>query len=480
MSPSPSSEEPPKPPRPQQLTVRWEHFRSLTDTGDLEFRPLTILLGANNAGKTSVMAPLLLLKQSLESETGESALLLTGPTLDLGTFSDVVQAHDPNGSFTFTLKWAPARQNAEVKPPPYHRPGALSLRFINGERPHEVRLDRFQVKDIHGQRLLLRSLSKTGKYTLRLATAQDGSWPDLNDASRKAARQARIEIKDARPLDFLFKSEVALRVAFSQTEQGDGEAIGPLFDPDVRWYFTITGYVEQEIANICRAMHYVGPLREPPRRIYELGGEMPREVGRRGENTPEILFRWREDDAKISKVHGWLSTFGYDERLTWMEYGDTAFGMFVRRAPETAPTSFLDLGFGMSQILPLIVQGLAATPGDRILIEQPEIHLNPRLQAKVGDLLKGIVDSGVGVVVETHSEHLLLRIRRLIAERKLDTEDVALYYIDRSGDSSVVRRIAITESGYIAPEDWPANFFDDGLRESLGLATAQARLNPRA
>jgi hypothetical protein len=402
------------------------------------------------------------------------------PCLTFGTFSDVVQAHDPLGSFNFTLQWAKGREGAEVKPAPAHRPGSLSLRFINGERPHEVRLSRFHVKDLHGQRLLLRSLKGDGNYTLRLASSHSGNWPEPSDASRKAARRARKDIRSARPLDFVFKSGVALQAAFAPTEEGDPEAIGPLFDPEVRWYFTITNYVEGIVADICRTMYYVGPLREPPRRMYELGGEMPREVGRRGEHTPEILFRWREDEARIADVHRWLSHFGYDERLTWKEYGETAFGMFVCRTPDSAPTSFLDLGFGMSQILPLIVQGLQAGGGDRIIIEQPEIHLNPRLQAKVGDLLKEIVDSGVDVIVETHSEHLLLRIRRLIAENKLNSDDVALYFVDRTGDSSVVRRIALAQNGHISPQDWPADFFDDGLRESLGLASAQARIRPSA
>jgi predicted ATPase len=132
------------------------------------------------------------------------------------------------------------------------------------------------------------------------------------------------------------------------------------------------------------------------------------------------------------------------------------------------------MGFGLSQVLPLIVQGLYAAPGSWLVVEQPEIHLNPRLQARLGDLVVALNERSVGVILETHSDHLLLRLRRLLAQDEIEDDDFGLYFVDRDGNKSRVREVSVDQTGYIDPERWPVDFFDDSLRESLALALAQA------
>jgi predicted ATPase len=139
-------------------------------------------------------------------------------------------------------------------------------------------------------------------------------------------------------------------------------------------------------------------------------------------------------------------------------------------------TNFADSGFGASQVLPLIVQGLTAEPQSLIIAEQPEIHLNPRLQCVLASLFGAIIQRGCRLLVETHSEHLLLAIRLLIASRKLDASKVALYFVEKAGDgSSMVRQVPIDTIGGISSESWPKGFFEDSLQQSLALAEAQAR-----
>jgi hypothetical protein len=458
------------------LAIRWQRFRSLNDTGWLPLRPITILLGANNAGKTSILAPLLLLKQSLDSETGESGLLTTGPLADLGTFSDIVLGHDPSGSFELSIRWHDhGKPPSDAASPPAHSPGSLDLTFIKGSRPHQIDLARYVVRDYFRRRLLLRSRRTDGSYTLSMAhprPREQSRTPDI--AERRSIRAMRKAMKSDIPMDFLFKGRNLLRAGLQAPRPAKHEALAFFMDSQLELYSSIVNFVDLSITDIFGSLYYVGPLRESPRRIYDVSGETPREVGRRGEFTPEILFRWRNDKDKIDAVHRWLSVFGFNESLTWKEYGETAFGMYIQKKQDDTPTSFLDVGFGMSQVLPLIVQGLDADAGDRIVIEQPEIHLNPNLQAKIADLLVHFASNEVGVIVETHSEHLLLRLRRLIAEGEVDSQDVALYFVEREGEVSSVRPIDLTPNGHIAPKDWPKGFFDDALRESLGLASAQA------
>jgi len=133
----------------------------------------------------------------------------------------------------------------------------------------------------------------------------------------------------------------------------------------------------------------------------------------------------------------------------------------------------------MSQVLPLIVQGLLAEPGDWIVMEQPEIHLNPRLQAALADLFADIVRRDVGLIIESHSEHLLLRLRRLMAEDKLDEGAVGLYFVEQDNGISSVRDVGVDNVGRIKADDWPRGFFADSLRESMALADEQRRAQKR-
>lgn len=184
-----------------------------------------------------------------------------------------------------------------------------------------------------------------------------------------------------------------------------------------------------------------------------------------------------ERPADGDEVHEWLRRFGFRERVVLEPTGFGGFSLLLA-ADGDARTSFIDTGFGMSQVLPLIVQGVTAAPRKWIITEQPEIHLNPRLQAELPDLFISWVRDGSGVLVETHSEHFLLRLRRLVAAGEIDAAQVALYFVEREDGASQVREIPIEESGRIDPSSWPHGFFEDSLREALTLAQLQAKHRP--
>jgi predicted ATPase len=217
-------------------------------------------------------------------------------------------------------------------------------------------------------------------------------------------------------------------------------------------------------------------LREAPRRFYELSGDVPLQVGVKGELAPELLMR---DGNLLEEVNKWMARLGFGGWLEChgLDPSHDVFQLTYRWDGASPETNFADTGFGISQLLPLITQ-LVALRRNRILIsEQPEIHLNPAAQAVVADLLTEVVRRRARVIVETHSEHLLLRLRYLVAENKLDATDFAIYYVERSPGSSVshIRRVEIQENGHIEPKNWPKGFFAESFRESMALASSQAR-----
>jgi predicted ATPase len=193
-------------------------------------------------------------------------------------------------------------------------------------------------------------------------------------------------------------------------------------------------------------------------------------VGSRGEYAPEVLYRL--DDAETKKqINRWLNQFGLGRSYTFSELGMEAFSLLFERKPGL-PVNISDTGFGVSQVMPFIVQTAVEEP-TLLITEQPEIHLNPRLQSLLADLFLDLAERRHYVLAETHSEHLVLRLRRLIAEGQIASSRVALYYVAWNEGESEVRRVPIDDSGYIDPADWPSGFFDESLSQAVGLAAAQ-------
>ncbi len=134
------------------------------------------------------------------------------------------------------------------------------------------------------------------------------------------------------------------------------------------------------------------------------------------------------------------------------------------------------MGFGVSQVLPVIVALLVAQPGQLVYIEQPEIHLHPRAQIALAEIFADAANRGVRVVVETHSELFLLGIQALVAEDKLDSQSVKLHWFTRNPDgSSKVTSAELDETGAFG--DWPEDFGSTALAlENRYLSAAEAKL----
>ena len=456
------------------LGIRWRQFRGFEDTQWLRLKPLTILLGANSSGKSSLIAPLLLMKQSLDSQTGRNALLTRGDYVNVGSFRDFAHDHRLDATVSLGIRWHSHPASQAKRPVGEYTPGGVELGFVRGDDLHQVKLKSYRVDDLYRRVMLHRVLAEDERYTLRMARIpkrarradSKGKRAEVNQAMRAAAREAR-------PVDFLFTSAAVRHAAIDAGTDGDAPTFPALLDDDrIRFYCQIVDYVQLRIEDIATNLYFLGPLREPPKRVYELSGEMPPDVGTRGEHAPEILYRWRNDEQRSDEVKTWLRHFGFSDEIRFEAVGDEGFALSF--GSKGRANSVLDVGFGLSQILPLIVQGLRAPPLSWLIVEQPEIHLNPRLQAALADLLVGLSKRDVGLIIETHSEHLLLRLRRLLADDSIAVSDVGLHFVERSGTTSLVREVPLDQSGYVEPKDWPQGFFDDSLRESLGLAQAQA------
>lgn len=251
-----------------------------------------------------------------------------------------------------------------------------------------------------------------------------------------------------------------------------------------------------DLENFLSPLSHVGPLRENPERIYFGAGGDPETVGEKGQNIPNILFKDKQARGSelTERTNEWLQESGFDCQIDVSEVG--VGDMYQLEVLEDGlSVNLADTGFGLSQILPIIIEcirleikqanddeqstwtmlqdgmfrvGRQQNKTYLNLIEQPEIHLNPQMHADVSEFFIETVDSGINLIVETHSEHILTRVQRRVADDTIeDEENVTIYFVSKNGKSSKIEEINISETGEFS--NWPDGFFEDDFEDAMAI-----------
>ena len=251
----------------------------------------------------------------------------------------------------------------------------------------------------------------------------------------------------------------------------------------------------QQIRRVFRSqIFYLGPLRDDPRTIYAIP-PLPnqRDVGLKGEYTAAMLeihqnliidyplpppLEKFDGVYKIKRgklgeaVRLWLDRMGLAKSFNTTMTSKVGYQLEVRPEGVKQDLDLMSLGVGVSQVLPTIVMALLAPEDSVLIFEQPEVHLHPKVQSVLGDFFLGIVGCGKQCIVETHSEHLINRIRRRIAESrdKKILQQLQIYFVELEDGVSQFRPVKPNEFGAIM--DWPTDFFDEAEKESSALIRA--------
>jgi len=236
-------------------------------------------------------------------------------------------------------------------------------------------------------------------------------------------------------------------------------------------------------------IYYLGPLRAVPRRDYRWTGSGRYGVGDQGQFTMDAILKASQRGWQSQPTDGqsmpfqesiayWLKKLGLVDSFEVREIraGSKLFEAVVKQSPSAPEANLVDVGFGVSQILPVLVLLYYVPEGSIILMEQPEIHLHPSAQSGLADvILSASLQRGIQVVVESHSEHLLRRLQRRVAEGDIQgtpvaASDARLYFVESEDHEAKLNSLKLNEFGGI--ENWPEDFFGDEMGEMAAIHRA--------
>lgn len=447
--------------------LRLQNFKAWDDTGDVELAPLTILFGANSSGKSSLHQFLLMLRQTVESPD-RRRVLNTGDDrtpVDLGGYSSLLRNGNVDVPLAFELDWRrdrPLTVDYQGDGTRFHGTdmGFRAAISATSDAPPRVRVDGYEYR-----------LTSSAGDTLRLGSARDGGDYAVHASGIELVRTLGRQWPVSPPSQFhAFPDDLPTRYQFLD------------FAADLTLAF------EEQLL----AVNYLGPLRTRPRRTYRWSGEEVSHVGWSGEYTVDALLAGRDRRYGVAPdqetvplqvlVAEWLQKLGVIDTFTVtpIGVGRDEYEVRVTTPGGSREVLLTDVGFGVSQVLPVIVEAFYAAPGSTVVVEQPEIHLHPAVQSGLADLFLDAIAAredgrprNTQFIIESHSEHLLRRLLRRIAEGTVDPADVRCYTVNPGERGSIIEPLAVDEYGNVT--NWPENFFGDPAADLIAQSRSARR-----
>ncbi|GAB2811395.1 hypothetical protein GCM10022221_06070 [Actinocorallia aurea] len=421
------------------LRMAVENYRCFKERQELDLRPITLILGKNNSGKSALTRLPLLLETGLRTD---STLPLDLDQLgdDPPDFLDLVYGRNPHRSLNLGFTSSYGDSVFDVR---------ATVQNIDEKRTQFVK--NLSVSD--GAQMM--ALSWTGDFTPRKYAVSGGG------------------IRAGAEMEIGFRGLLPAAQVFPDLD----ETVSRARRPDRR--IGVQAMIRGTRMSVGAAQ-YLGPYRARPSRLTRLPSRLAAQVGTAGENAAGMLVNdhVRRDGSLLHEVNELLRG-GLGEWRVEVEPQGPLYAVVLQSTVNPEVTvNLVDSGTGVAQVLPLVVQQAQHSlrsdgEGPLQIIEEPELHLHPAFHALLGDLFLEGIQRGGRFLVETHSETLLLRLRRRIAEGLLASSDLAVYFVEHDDGSSRARRIHVDEYGDL--DYWPDDVFSEDFTETKKLVQAQLK-----
>lgn len=406
-------------------------FKSIARETSIDIRSLTVLAGANSSGNSSMMQPLLLLKQTFEALYDPGILLLDGPHVKFTNFDQMISVHRLNNPMSFGYE-------------------------VNKKYEIINYYERSKLEKTHYR-------TKSNGYEIKEKMEE----ADERKIGRECKDYLSIVVNKVKDIKMKYYIRRGFFVCYCECET-------------YRFDYPVSGRLEL-VGSIQSCIHVPG-LRGNPERSYPRSSIGPLFSGPFTPYTASVIEEWQNSDpSRFEMLHGYLKKIGVSQieaipinsayielKISRLELSDN------EKTDDTVNVA--DVGSGISHNIPVFVALVAAKPGQLVYIEQPELHLHPKAQRAMAHILVDAAKRGVKVVVETHSHLLLLGIQTLIAKGEIDPDDVALHWFTRDPKTGVteVKTAELDASGAFG--EWPEDFSDTELdteKEYLDAAGAK-------
>lgn len=434
---------------------------------DMQLGRVTGLFGTNSSGKSSILQFLLMLKQTKEA-TDRGLVLDLGAQnqlINLGSFKDLIYKHQENIPLKWKLAW-------KLDDSPINL-FCTSVEVILKNKVMKVQslIHEFQPEYLFK---IQADDTSTGKYDVEMVSPN----PLRNTENHLHPFNAPPYLDS---ITEIVNDDPQIRETFCT-------AFPPIkthLFPNESTLKQNTGFIEFEYEKMMAKIYYLGPLREYPKREYQWTGASPMGIGYRGEeainailaatirNETRMLPNSTEKKPFQEIIAYWLKELGliFEFIIKEIADGSNLYQAIVKRDKESPEAFLTDVGFGVSQVLPALVLLYYVPEGSTVLMEQPEIHLHPSVQSGLADVILQVAKHrNIQVIVESHSEHLLRRFQRRIAEEQYPADELKLYFCDSTQGVSTLSDLDIDLFGDI--RNWPKNFFGDEMAEIAATRTA--------
>lgn len=424
--------------------IRMKNFKSWKDSGEVKLAPLTGFFGANSSGKSSLLQMLLLLKQTIESKD----VLFFGDEnslVNLGSFDEVIHQHNRDAELELEF-------GCQLR-----EPHLIDI-SLEDEPPDKTAVDGFTFNTVlsagNGEPLV---------QSFRYA-APDGFPHMMWHADRYREGNQFLNGQNLGYAHVENCYGVPWWRGMSRTE----------------WNRKFLRRFASVFETFFSNLYYLASTRAEQRRQTRWEGEHPIDVGKRGHDVTSALLsaRVKRRGQNEERISAWLREMKLAHSFSLESQGDDGkdYEIRIRKNAESPAVPLVDMGYGLSQFLPVLVLCYYVPEGSTLILEQPGIHLHPMVQSLLADLLIEVVtERKLQVIVESHSEHLLVRLQRRIAEGEIGKDEIGLYFCrnDEAEGVSTLDPLDVDRVGNI--RNWPENFFGDVMGDMFAITDAQAK-----